>query len=307
MGEARAAAGDEIDVARHVHLADFHFFHPAVIDFPVNAHARHNGHAHAHLDETLDAFDSGHFDGHVEGGAVAREQLDNTAAEGRLYDMGDEILGAEFRDINFALFGERVFRRNNKSQLIFEDFRGLELGIAGNVGDGAQIEAVIEDFVGDIAGKHAVDADLDAGMQFAKLGQGGEKRVNGTFVDADGKFAALETFEFGKTFFDFVAEVDEAFGVFLEEQAGVGETDRAGASNEQGLAEGIFEFADGKTDSGLRAVQAFGGAGKAAFLRDHKENLQFAEVHRVDSRPSINQDYQMQNKDKLDCRARVMS
>ena len=63
--EAGAAAGNEIDVARDVELANFEFFHPAVFDFPSNAHTRDDGNSHAHLHEAFDAFDSGHFDGHV--------------------------------------------------------------------------------------------------------------------------------------------------------------------------------------------------------------------------------------------------
>src|SRR5208282_6874523 len=91
VGEAGAAARDQVDVARHVHLADLHFFHPAVLDFPLHAHARHDGHAHAHLHEALDAFDGGHFDGHFQFGAVSREEFDDAAAKRRFDAMGDKV------------------------------------------------------------------------------------------------------------------------------------------------------------------------------------------------------------------------
>src|SRR5439155_960038 len=71
MREACSAPRYQIDVARHIHLPHFYFFHPTALDFPMDAHARHDGHAHAHLHEPLDAFDRGHFDGHVERGAVS--------------------------------------------------------------------------------------------------------------------------------------------------------------------------------------------------------------------------------------------
>jgi len=48
-------------------------------------------------------------------------------------------------------------------------------------------------------------------MQFAKFGEGGKKRVNGAFVDAEGKFTAVEALEFAEALFDLVAEVDETF------------------------------------------------------------------------------------------------
>src|SRR6202030_2703055 len=83
MRKARAAAADEVDVARNVELLHFYFFHPAVLDFPLHAHARYDGYAHSHLYEALDAFDSGHLDGHVELGVISREEFNDTAAEGR--------------------------------------------------------------------------------------------------------------------------------------------------------------------------------------------------------------------------------
>src|SRR5579883_2221706 len=69
--QAGASPGNQIDMTGHIELADFDFLHPAVLNFPLDAHARNDGHAHAHLDEALDAFDGGHFNGHIEGGAMA--------------------------------------------------------------------------------------------------------------------------------------------------------------------------------------------------------------------------------------------
>ena len=62
-----------------------------MLDFPGDAHAGHDGDAHTHLHEALDAFDGGHFHGHVEGAAMAREEFDYLASEGRFDDVGDEI------------------------------------------------------------------------------------------------------------------------------------------------------------------------------------------------------------------------
>src|SRR5207302_1623173 len=95
MGEAGATARNEIDVTRNVELADLHFLHPAVLDFPAHAHARDDGHAHAHLHEAFDAFDGGHFDGHVEGSTVAGEEFNDAAAKGRFDTVGDEGFGSE--------------------------------------------------------------------------------------------------------------------------------------------------------------------------------------------------------------------
>jgi len=133
-----------------------------VLDFPIHAHARDDGHAHAHLHEALDAFDSRHFDGHIEGGAISREELNDAASERGFDAMGDEIFLTEFGDIDFAFFCEEMLGVDDEGQLVFEDFGGEELGIAGHERDGAEIETVVEDFVGDVTGKHAMDADLNA-------------------------------------------------------------------------------------------------------------------------------------------------
>src|SRR6266566_4775234 len=124
MREARPAPRNEVDVARHVHLPHFYLLHPTMFDFPMNAHARHDGHAHAHLNEALDAFDGGHFNGHVERGAVSRKQLNDAAAKGRFDAMRDEVLFSKLGDIDFPLFGEEMLGRHDQSQFIFQDFRG---------------------------------------------------------------------------------------------------------------------------------------------------------------------------------------
>jgi len=104
-------------------------------------------------------------------------------------------------------------------------------------------------------------------MQFAKFGEGGKKRVNGAFVDAEGKFTAVEALEFAEALFDLVAEVDETFGVIPEQCAGIGQADGASAANEERLAERILELADGQTDGRLRAVKTLGSAGSCLPLR----------------------------------------
>src|ERR1700688_1242173 len=106
-----SAAAYQVDVAWNVEVLHFYFFHPTVFDFPLHAHARHDGHAHAHLHEALDAFDGGHLDGHVELGVISREELDDAAAEKRFDNVGDEHFAAQVGDVHFALAGQRMFGR----------------------------------------------------------------------------------------------------------------------------------------------------------------------------------------------------
>jgi hypothetical protein len=120
-----------------------------------------------------------------------------------------------------------------------------------------------------------VNANLYARMSFAELGKSGEKGVDGAFIDAEGEFATLEALEVEEPFFDFVAEVEEAIGVFAEELAGVREANRAGSTDEERLAERVFELADSQADGGLSTVKTLGGAREAAFAGNGKKNLKF--------------------------------
>ena len=58
-----------------------------------------------------------------------------------------------------------------------------------------KIQPVVQHLVRNIARKHAVHAHLHAGMHFAELGERGQQRMNRAFVDAEGKFAALQALE----------------------------------------------------------------------------------------------------------------
>ena len=193
--------------------------------------------------------------------------------------MGDEVFIGEVGDVNFALFREDMFWGNDQGKFVLEDFCGLELRVARDERDGAEIEAVVQDFVRNVARKHAVNAHLNAGVEFAELSERREKCVDGAFVDAERKFAAFEALEFGEALFDFVAEIDEAFGIVAEKGSCVGQADGACAADEKRLAERVFELANSQTDRRLRAVKTLGGAREAAFLGDHQKNLEFTEIH----------------------------
>jgi len=120
-----------------------------------------------------------------------------------------------------------------------------------------------------------VDADLHAGMCFAKASQDREQGVDRAFVGAEGELAALEAFKFEEALLDLVAEIEKTFGVFAEKGAGIGETHGPGAADKERLLQGLFELADGEADGRLGAIEAFGSAAEASFLGYGQKNLQF--------------------------------
>src|SRR5260370_10039389 len=102
VGQACAATGYQIDVPWHIQLSYLDFFHPAALDLPPHAHARHDSHAHAHLHEALDALDRGHFDRHVQRCAMPRKELDHAPAEEGFHDVPPQIFFPPPCDIYFA-------------------------------------------------------------------------------------------------------------------------------------------------------------------------------------------------------------
>ena len=244
----------------------------------MHAHARHDGHAHAHLHEPLDALDGGHFDGHVESGAVSRKQLDDSAAKRRFDAVRNKGFFAKLRDVHFALFRQDMLGIHYQGQLVLADFRGQKLRVPRDKRDRSQIQPVVQDFMRDVPGEHAVYTHLNAGMPFTKLGQCGEQGVNRALVDAQREFAALQSLQFGETLLDFIAQVDQAFCVVFQKCARISETDGPRPSDEERLSERVLQLADRQADGRLGAIKALRGAGKTAFFCHHQEYLQFAEI-----------------------------
>ena len=276
MGETGAAARDDVQVPGHVELTNLDFLQSAMFDLPIHAHAGNDRDAHAHLNEALNTLDGRHFHRHVERRTMTRKKLDNATPEGGFDDMGDEVLFAELFDFDFPLFSQGMLRRNDEGEFVFENLCGQQLRIARDKGNGTQVEAVIDDLVGNVAGEHAMEPDLDPGVGLPEACKGWEQGVDGAFIDAERELTALEAFEFHQALLDLVAEIQEAFGVFAEECTGIGKADGAGATYEKGLAERVLEFADSEADSGLGAVEAFGRPGEAAFTSNGQKDLQFS-------------------------------
>src|SRR3984893_16556913 len=99
------------------------------------------------------------------------------------------------------------------------------------------------------------------------------------FIYPQGQLAALQPFKLGQPFGDLVAQVQQPLGVFLQQYAGIGQTNRTRAANKQWLPERIFELADAQADGRLGPVEPLGRARKASLLRDHQKHLEFAEIH----------------------------
>src|SRR5580700_11338879 len=174
-----------------------------------------------------------------------------------------------------------MFGRNEQGEFIAKDLYGGELGLLGDERGDAEVQAIVQQFGGDVAGKRAAHGEMDLRIKLAIAGQHGQQRVDGAFVDAEGEFAASAGAQVVHSAADFVAEIQDAFGITEQEPAGVGKLAGTGAAGEEGFADFVFELADGDADGGLGAVKLLGGAGEAAFAGDGEEDVEFGEVHMI--------------------------
>ena len=75
------------------------------------------------------------------------------------------------------------------------------------------------------------------GEKLAVAGQHGQQRVDGAFVDAEGEFAASAGAQIVHGAADFVAQIQDAFGIADQEPAGVGKLAGTGSAGEEGFAD----------------------------------------------------------------------
>jgi hypothetical protein len=146
---------------------------------------------------------------------------------------------------------------HHQGQLILQDFRGLQLGIARHERDGTHVEAVVQHLVGYIAREHPVHPHLHSRMHLAEPGEGRKQRVDGAFVYAQGKLSSLQALQLRKPFLYFVSQIQQALRVIFQQNARIGQPHRPGAAHEEWLAQGILQFADAQANRRLRAVEAF--------------------------------------------------
>ena len=149
----------------------------------------------------------------------------------------------------------------------------VELAFFGQVGDHADIQLVIQQFARDFAREHAMDANVNSGMQAAVVFERGQQGVDGAFIHSQGKLAAFEAAQFLQTFANLLAHVQHPLGVFQQQCASVGEGARAGAADEERLADPVLQLAHGDADRRLGAKEFYCGARVAPLVGHHLKHL----------------------------------
>ena len=172
-----------------------------------------------------------------------------------------------------------MLRRNDEHEFVEIYDHRMQAGFLRLVGEHAELRAVAQHVVGNVAAQRALHLDLDHGMQAAELGQQRQQVEHGEFVGRDDQLAFLQFAQFSQRFGGLAAQVDQLFGVFEENLAGVGEDALARRSVEKSFAEFVLELADGLAYRRLGAEEFFGGAGEAVLAGDRQKYFKLRKFH----------------------------
>jgi len=138
--------------------------------------ARYDRHAHTHLHEALDAFNRRHLDGMLERRAVSRQNSSITRrrkGDSTMCAMKFSPPSSATSTITLSSSPGVCLGGYNQRQLILQYFRCQQLRVARHKGNRAEVQTVVQNFVWNIAGKHAVHAHLYAGVLFRNLASAG--------------------------------------------------------------------------------------------------------------------------------------
>ena len=280
MGRCGARSMHEPEAAGDFEFGDGDLNQFATSQLRLDGKAGNEGDAVAARDESFDGFEAGQLDPHVERGLMTGEGLDDTLAQRRCDGMGNEIFCAEFSDGDLLLTGEWMFWVHHKDDGVGINGDSLEARVIRAKGKHPELHGAIEDLIGDLAGKGALDGDTDVGVVAAKGIQDGQEPETGVFIGGDGKPSALQRAQFFESGDGFAAQPQKAFSIAAQKLTGRGESAVARGSIEEGFADFLFQLADGMADGGLGAAHSNSGPGEAFFFNDGEEGLELVKVHK---------------------------
>jgi hypothetical protein len=280
VGQSCAGTMHEPEAASDFEFGNRDLYELAAGQFRLNRQAGDQGDSIAAGHESLDGFEAGELDAHVQRRLMASKSFDDALAQGRGHRVGDEILRAELANGDLLLFCQRVLRVHDEDDGVGVDGDGAEAGVLGAEGEHAELNGSFEELIGNLAGEGTLNGDADVRVLAPESVEHGQKPEAGVLISGDGKTAALEGAQFFEGGDGFETQAQEALRITAEELAGGGEGAVARGAFEEGLADFVLQFADSMTDGGLGAAHADSGTGEAFFFKDGEEGFELIKVHK---------------------------
>ena len=168
------------------------------------------------------------------------------------WDVGlevDELLAVERLDLDRLPFGEFVLRVADKDEGVLADVDDLQPGVAGGVGDEAQVNYVAQDIVVYLVVPAILDVHVNGGIVLQKLLHVGRQDVQADAVDGGhADVARDDVFNLLQLAVERVARLQNAFAVIVEDVAFRREAEVLLAALDQQRVEPPLQRADGLAD-----------------------------------------------------------
>ena len=222
LGGARKAAVAAIDQAKfapEIDAIDVEKFYLAGFHLIPGKTFADKGNTRVGGDETLDHADAGEFHGDVQARTIGAEKLvENLACEaGARQDHG---LGRDFFQRDLRTIRKRVARAHHEAHPVAVDMVDLEVGRLGRQGHDANVDGAVFNALQNFVAEVAVDTDVHqriAALEFRK--NVGEKIEAGGFIGAEEHRTLHDVAAIGDDLDGFVAQAEQAFGVFEKDFA----------------------------------------------------------------------------------------
>jgi hypothetical protein len=261
--KAAVAAIDQAKFAPEIDAIDIEEFYLAGFYLIPGKTFTDEGNARVCADETFDHADAGEFHGDVQARTIGAEKLvENLAREASARQ--DHGLGRDFFQRDLRAIRKRVARADHETHTVAVDMVDLEVGRLGRQGHNAYIDGAIFDALQNFVAEVAVDTDVHqriAALEFRE--NVGEKIEAGGFIGAEEDRPLHDVAAIGNDLDGFVAQPEQALGVFEEHFARGRKLDGLGRAIQQFGAVGLFKLANLRADRGLRAKNLLARTGKA--------------------------------------------
>lgn len=277
--EAAVAAIDEAELAPKVDAFDVQKLYFAGLDLIACETFADERDAGVCADKTLDHADAGQLHHDAEASAIGAEELVQDLA-GEAGTGKDERLSGDFLEGDLGAVRERIAAADHEAEAVARNVMDLESGRFDGKRDDADIDGAVLDALQNLVAEIAVDADLHLGIAALKLGENIRKQIEaGGFVSAENERALDDITAVGHELNGFVAKAEETLGVLEEDFAGGSELDGLGGAVQQAGAIGLFELANLRADSGLRAKNFLPGSRETLELGNVDESGKLIKVH----------------------------
>ena len=273
LGGARKtaiAAVYEAELAPEVDAFDGEQLHFPGFDLVAGKAFADEGDAGVRADEALDHADTGKLHRDADAGAIGAEELveDLAGVAGARKNQG---LRGDFLEGDLRAMRQGIAAADHETQAVARDVMNFDGGRFNREGNDTDVDRAVFHALQNLVAEIAIDADVHLGIAALKFSENvGEQIEARGFVGAKNEGALDNVAAVGHDLNGFVAQAQQALGIFEENLTSRSEFDGLGGAIQEPGTIGLFKLADLRANSGLRAKN---------FLPGSRETLELGDVN----------------------------